>query len=308
MTTDMNLDDAFAPLTDEDRACVQDVAPSDPASDPSPVLPAPASAPRPVFRHARYGEPTRVWRYQDAAGAVSGYTVRFDPPDERKQIMPLTLCRGPRGLFWQWKQFQAPRPLYGLDRLAADPSRPVVVVEGEKCADAGAQVFPSAVVIASPGGARAAQKADWRPLKGRDTLIWPDADEDGATYARDVATLAAKAGASRIRIVDALALSARIPNGGAREPVQKWDVADAIGEGWDPEDLRQAADDTSNVFNPEAAPDQPAYVSFEILQNDAARFALRCGRGSDLARRAVRSLGSDARRRRDQLGADAPMA
>jgi putative DNA primase/helicase len=95
---------------------------------------------------------------------------------------PLSLWRDPSGsLRWHWKAVPAPRPLYGLDQIAAKPDAPIVLCEGD--VDAAARVFLNAVVTTSPDGAGAASKADWRPLAGRRVMIWPDADEPGAKYA-----------------------------------------------------------------------------------------------------------------------------
>ena len=50
-------------------------------------------------------------------------------------------------------------PLYRLpDLIAADPGKQVVVVEGERCADAFSAAFPDAVVTTWFGG------ADWDEL------------------------------------------------------------------------------------------------------------------------------------------------
>jgi hypothetical protein len=45
------------------------------------------------------------------------------------------------------------------------------------------------VVVTSQGGAAAARKADWETLRGREVLIWPDYDQSGADYAREVAEI-----------------------------------------------------------------------------------------------------------------------
>ncbi len=54
------------------------------------------------------------------------------------------------------------------------------VSEGEKAADTAQRIFPDHVAVTSPGGAKAAGKADWGPLAGRRVVIWPDNDEPGA--------------------------------------------------------------------------------------------------------------------------------
>ena len=131
----------------------------------APVLPAPRPLPG-VFRHRRHGAPAAIWRYRDAAGALLFAVCRFDPPGARKEILPLS-C-GVDG--WRWKAPPGPRPLYGLDRLADRPAAPVLVVEGEKAADAAAAIFPDFVPVCWPGGARAVGKADWTPCAG---ARWP---------------------------------------------------------------------------------------------------------------------------------------
>jgi len=53
----------------------------------------------------------------------------------------------------------------------------VLLVEGEKTADAAQQLFTEAVVSTWPCGCKAVGKADFSPLKGRRVMLWPDADE-----------------------------------------------------------------------------------------------------------------------------------
>ena len=106
-------------------------------------------------------------------------------PGAGKQILPGTLWRDEKGLRWRWKAIPSPRPLYGLDKIAARPYAPVIVCEGEKAAEAAAKIFPDHVAVTSSNGAGAAKKADWSPLSRRRVTIWPDNDEDWAlTYAR----------------------------------------------------------------------------------------------------------------------------
>ena len=73
----------------------------------------------------------------------------------------------------------APRPLYGLDLLTQNPKAPVLVVEGEKAADAAREIVKgsSYVVVSWPSGSAAPMLADWTPLHGRKVLLWPDADD-----------------------------------------------------------------------------------------------------------------------------------
>jgi len=48
---------------------------------------------------------------------------------------------------WKRKHQPKPRPLYGLDLLAKSPSLPVLIVEGEKCADVGTAKISGYVTI-----------------------------------------------------------------------------------------------------------------------------------------------------------------
>lgn len=117
-------------------------APQKPVSEPSKpaaaadgvcLMPVPADAPAPPALHPRHGQPAARWVYVDQSGAVMFHHCRFEPAGERKQFAPLSLWKMPGGrLVWKWKAPTEPRPLLGLDRLAAMPAAPVVVTEGEK--------------------------------------------------------------------------------------------------------------------------------------------------------------------------------
>lgn len=163
---------------------------------------------------------TKSWRYLDAKSNLLGYIVRCDGNGD-KDIAPITFCAGPDGAReWRKKSWSTPRPLYGLDRLAARPYAPVIVTEGEKAADAAEKLFPDHVAVTSPGGSNAAEKADWSVLKGRDVIVWPDHDDAGEKYAADVVRLVSQAGATSVTIVS---MPASFP--------YKWDLADQIPEG-----------------------------------------------------------------------------
>ena len=221
----------FEPLTDDERASAPE---TDTAREPDnwrPILPVPEDAPRDfpsVFPKHRNGEPSAWWCYRDAAGRLLGLAVRFDLADGKKDVLPATNCDGPGGRReWRWKAFPAPRPLYGLDRLAARPDAPVLVVEGEKAADAAAALFPDHVAVTSPSGSKAAHMADWTPLQGRHVAVWPDHDAQGVVYAEDAANLAHEAGAAAVAVV-------QVPADFAAH----WDLADPPPDGWDANGLQ----------------------------------------------------------------------
>ncbi|WP_018263398.1 DUF927 domain-containing protein [Methylobacterium sp. WSM2598] len=242
------------------------------------VMPVPDGAPVPNFLHPSYGPSSGNWAYRDAEGRLLGYVLRFDPPGQRKQFFPLTLWRENTALRWRWKSWPKPRPLYGLDLLAAKPNSSVVAVEGEKAADAARMVFEHSVVITSSGGAMGARAADWRPLAGRSVLIWPDCDEPGDRYASEVMAELDAIGAGTITLVGARALATRDPAGGTREIPEGWDAADGLDEGWEPQRLREAVLSYVGQVEP-----PPAYISFDNfhMNSDGLTVEIPKGRGEN---------------------------
>lgn len=208
-----------------------------------PIVPAPAHASELPRAHIKRGKPEAMWEYRALAGELLGAVYRFRTPDGGKEVLPCVWAkhRTSGAQEWRWLAFPDPRPLYGLRHLRADG--PVLVVEGEKCADAARGVLPPEIsVITWPGGAKAVDKANWAPLAGRRVVVWPDCDaqqdkggetlpesaQPGIRAAERVAELLVGHGCT-VRIV-------AIPAPGAKPA--GWDVADAIAEGWTPDQVR----------------------------------------------------------------------
>ncbi len=194
------------------------------------ILPVPGSAPQPPRCHAQHGQASALWRYADGQDRTLGYVARFETP-EGKVILPL--CFGQYGIGrvqWVWKALPEPRPLYGLPSLAAVPDdAPVLLVEGEKTADAAQVLFPHCAVLTWSGGANAVGKADWSPLVGRVVIIWPDNDEPGFKAALEIAALLKSIATS----IHTVLPPASLP--------EKWDVADPAPEGFNPHAALQEA-------------------------------------------------------------------
>ena len=198
--------------------------------EPAPVRPLPGGsqdAPSvSSYRDPRLGQPSQLWPYRYADGEVAGYVARWDRPGGGKEVRPLVLRDGR----WCQKGFDRPRPLYNLPELWERPDAPVLVVEGEKTSDAAGRLFASHVPTTSMGGAKAPRFSDWKPLEGREVVIWPDNDGDGQQYAEAVAALVLEAGASSARVV-------KLPEG---IPAH-WDLADPVPDGVDVERLLASA-------------------------------------------------------------------
>jgi putative DNA primase/helicase len=195
------------------------------------------------IHHHRFGQPSGVWKYRDATGCLFGAVCRFDMPDGAKQVVPLTWARHADGREqFRWLAFSKPRPLYGLDILAANPDAGILIVEGEKASDAARTISPG-VVVTWPGGSKAVRYTDWAPLAGRKVIIWPDRDAAGIEAAHAVAK-ALSGIAAKVRVVT--------PPAG---PMDGWDLADAVAEGWDRARLIEALKPRADTM-PEQEPPQ----------------------------------------------------
>jgi predicted P-loop ATPase len=192
------------------------------------------------FLHPRHGKPVARWTYRDETGAPLMVVARYET-EQGKQVLPWTwllaeakwTCRG-----WGWPSTKVQRPLYGLEKLPDAPGRQVLVVEGEKKADAAQRIVgEKLVVIAWSGGAQSIHRADWSPLVGRSVVLWPDADlktlpdgllrpylaQPGPKAMQAIAGILEVQG-NAVKVLDVGLDSAR-PDG--------WDAADALVDGWD---------------------------------------------------------------------------
>lgn len=203
-----------------------------PAPEWRPILPVPADAPPPPAAHHKHGKPDRVYHYRDAQGQTLGFVERFEANATRpkKEFSWLVFAEAEGRREWRRQGFPVPRPLYGLDALADRPAAPVVLFEGEKATEAGWDLWPDAVGMTWPGGSKAADKADFSPLTGRDVILWADADTPGREAMKTAAKLARKAGAASFRWLNLPALAAARGKG---ELPQGYDAADLLAEGWD---------------------------------------------------------------------------
>ncbi|MEN9861946.1 MAG: hypothetical protein RLZZ515_2428, partial [Cyanobacteriota bacterium] len=171
-----------------------------------------------------------VWRYTEAF-----LVTRFPG----KRIRPLWWD----GTAWRWKAPPAPRPLYWARR---ELGAPVLITEGEKAADAAAQLLPSYAVCTWPSGCKAIDKADWQPLRGRDCVLWPDADAVGREAMAKLAGRLLALGCS-VRVV-------AVPTSAA----EGWDLADALAEGWTPGRVVKGIEHLARVVEAPPAPEPPA--------------------------------------------------
>ena len=123
-----------------------------------PILPIPTEAMNKCPpKHRQHGTPSKIWIYRDVHGLPLMVLYRFDlGPDEdgkpRKVFAPLTWCQQSDNQQnqWRWQGLPEPRPLLRLHELTLRTSAPVVLCEGEKAAEAAAELFPEYVATCWP--------------------------------------------------------------------------------------------------------------------------------------------------------------
>ncbi len=177
----------------------------------------------------RYCKEEARYSYQNEKGELLFYTIRLVDKKGNKSVLPLSY-----GIekdknetpHWDFKAFQSTqRTLYNLPLLQQHPSATVVIVEGEKTADAANRLLNKHGMICLTwlGGARATMRTDWSPLDGREVVIWPDNDPPGFKAAGDICSELRKMGVQSLRVVDEQTLIKIFP--------PKWDLADPLPEG-----------------------------------------------------------------------------
>ena len=221
--TDLDKGEMFDPLSPDELRANEYAAPAEEKEDYTPVIPVPKDAPNPDLQKLRpekaVGDPVGIWPYYMASGELAFYTVRWkhkDPNGPTKKIVrPVTFCKMPNGKsHWACMAMPAPRLLYNLPMLKKEGI--VLVVEGEKCADAVARAW-NQLVLAWSGGAKAWQGTDLSPLAGRDIFLIADADDAGRKAMRELAAHLAELGC---------AVGLYLPEGNSGNDVADWIAAD----------------------------------------------------------------------------------
>lgn len=195
---------------------------------PDPSHPAPSLRELSASLHQRYTEYARH-DYRNEQGELLFHTLRLvDQLDPKKKIfLPLSYGQS-EGSFnpsWAIKTYQSDqRTLYRLEQIYKNPSATILVVEGEKTADAAQCLFKdeNVVCITWQGGASSVSKTDWTPLYGKNVVIWPDNDQAGFKASENLCTQLRKVGVESLKVVSEKMLE-KFP--------EKWDLADPAPPG-----------------------------------------------------------------------------
>lgn len=196
---------------------------------------------------------TARYTYTNAEGHPLFYVVRFEPKvasleGASKMTLPLSYgmdVGSESPPTWRYTKYRAAggekTPLYNLQALQACPDKSILIVEGEKTAEAAQRLFPEMVVITWHGGAGAVHQSDWVVLKGRSVVIWADNDTAGIRAAEAIKEACTYAGARHVACVDLEFERGTLP--------QKWDLADALPDGVTFDDICGKITDALNSFN-----------------------------------------------------------
>ena len=245
----------------------------------TPVVPVPADAPAAPAEHYKHGTPAKVYIYRSRAGQLMQIIYRYELQsaieDKKadKQFFPLTFCQNGSGRSeWRWQALPENRPLFGLE-LLTDTDKAILIVEGEKAAEAARRIFGNRVKILTwSGGSNAVNKTDWTSVKVLRVCIWPDADKPGYKAALAVADAVMKAGATSVQIV--------VP---PADVCDGFDLADAEAADWTLEQVSPylkgsvSPEEFTRRFEPEAAQEQPGPLQDYISELNAKYFVVRDG-------------------------------
>lgn len=168
-------------------------------------------------------EPVKIHEYKTRQGKLIGTVTRFEKPvalgehhKPEKKFIP-TFCFMRNGVPTWMHKGPALKPFYNLPSLSL--SGAVILVEGEKTADAAQHAFPHNPVLSPMGGIQGFTRSDFKPLQGLKVVIWPDADptwkENAEQWAMQLVHVA-----EEIKIV-------QLPRS-LVDTYPKWDLADPI--------------------------------------------------------------------------------
>lgn len=198
-----------------------------------------------------WGEEIGRWKfYSDKR--ICMIVCRFIGADGKKEDRPFTLWTNGKETKWRAKALPEKYPLWNVNELAERPNDRVLLTEGQKNASYVKPLLQEYVCVGWYGGARATDKTDWEPLRGREVWFPFDADVPGRQALAKVKKIADE--------YDLKIHCVHPPVG-----VEKgWDIADAVDDGWSPDKIREHLDTGNGIeSDPGFLEDNP--FRFDIL-------------------------------------------
>ncbi len=161
--------------------------------------------------------------YRNWEGREVAVSVRNDWVENEKKKKKFSIRNPKTG---EWKRPKGLIPCYNTDTIHQSEDDPIILVEGEKAAEALSGL--GYLTTTSIGGAKAAAKTDWSILSGKDIIIWPDNDVAGDQYAQQVC--------SHLKAIQSASVCIVQP---PLEWLEKYDAADAVDQGMSPKQIEE---------------------------------------------------------------------
>jgi putative DNA primase/helicase len=167
----------------------------------------------------KFGPEVARWDgFQDRSGRVLFWIVRHLSEGGKKTDVPYSLWTDGSGFRWRAKHFEGETPLYRLPELLARENDPILLVEGQSCADKARAVLGETWLVTAWYGQ--IEAVGWEQLRGREVWFWFDPDRTGRDKLRKVKAV--------LEGIDCRVHVVASPSGKPKG----WDVGDAIAEGW----------------------------------------------------------------------------
>jgi len=117
--------------------------------------------------------------YTSYHGAVAFYAIRKEAHETKDGKKLFYVYSKDEKGEWHRKAWPENRCLYNEFDLKQKPDAPVVIHEGEKAARYGKLNYPHYVHVTWQGGSKAVDKTNFKHLKDREVILFPDNDEPG---------------------------------------------------------------------------------------------------------------------------------
>lgn len=178
------------------------------------------------------------WSFTDKKGNILFYVVRFFS-NGKKDDRPFSLWYNGNDYKWRCKGFADicktgfKIPLYNRHKFETEQNLPVLMVEGQKCAQAADELLSDLFLCTSEYGGL--KNAELEVLRGKTVYRWIDPDNAGVKKLVEFKQL--------IKDFD---INLHVVKSPVRKP-QGWDIADAINEGWTKEQLVEHIESTGSL-------------------------------------------------------------
>lgn len=110
--------------------------------------------------HPQFGAPHVLYTYCDATGSELFHVARYEQDGAAHRVVWTY-----DGQCWRAKGWPAPRPLYNLPAIGADPDSSVLIVADERTAEFMRHMEGQRVTVTWSGGADALTHTDWLPVR-----------------------------------------------------------------------------------------------------------------------------------------------